>query len=756
MLNYDKYIEVNGHDSYTGKLKKVMVSAKKTYVLSAGEDGLIFVYKLNGTILEKCVKYYEDRAIEDVKPDDLEKIYKTDFEDDKESIEKLELEKPISLAKEVNIDIDPKTILSIQKAKLKAEEDAKQKQAMSKKDQMRADVEKLREQYNKILKANLNEKRSEIPPEFDEIVNVDHDYFETLSKQINDQIQEVCKELEYDKEKHRVAVEKLKAEYLNPLEYGITTLKGIKSTAFVRTFRLTKLAEFIEAGLKEQEELAKAETNKKKNLDTTEEDFDASGGNSPMVNSPLNLNKTKAGATFHIEPVKGKELKKTTAELNQEKRRQDRLLKKEEKESIKKMQPKDEDDPVYKAKMDAIVQNNGEKKLKSDENYDVPEEQRRDAKKQRYEMLLLAKGLYNIQKFHNDKVLALRDRKAAIIEKATQVNQRVAEINKILGKDEKLFQPTTDLAAEYPDKYYEIKDEDLIAHLQREKEQKEQNPDNERRNSEEAEVKHEDHYDAYLIERPKEISETVVVDENALPPERKDYVREKSTQETEQEKIRQIELLYEKDTLVSELNKEISDFDNEIETLQHMKLKLESDKKYGEMKLIMGYESLCMLKGLVDRDTELTERLGKCKQEKIAIAKQFNEIAQKMKDKEMVMNNLKEEKDQIMARFDELIPLNHKDREEMYSFFMRKIRRKAKPAEEEKPYFHFCIIFIEMMPKVMKKKMKYKKKVKKRKIKMLGMRMMMLKINLVGQIKNKTMLIRLLRKELKSLIWKIN
>ncbi len=683
----DRYVEVNGHDSYTGKLRRVVVNGKKTFVLSTGEDGLIFAYRLNGTAMGKLCDYLEGRPAEETKQEEVAAILAAPFEKDDEGTEKLDLDKSVSLSREVNQDINGKTALSLQRAKLQLEEDTKQKQAESKKQKMKVEVDKLRQEYERILKGNFSRDRATIDREFDDVINVDQEYFDTLKGEINAQIQEVCKELEYDEEKHKVAVEKLRTKYLDPLEYGVITLKGIKTGAFVRTFRLSKLAEFIEKNIREQEELARQENLKKEKLDTTEESFDASakGGASPM-GATHSMLKSKA-ATFHLEPMKEKEIKKTTAELNQEKRRRDRMQKREEKETIKKMQPTDDDDPAYKAKMDAIKSNKGDKKLKSDENYDVPEEQRRDAKKQRYEMILLQRGLHNIQKDLNDQILGLRDRKVAIVEKATQVNRRLAEINKSLGTQEDLFQPKIDESAEYPEKYYNVKDEDLIAYLQKQDKAKAESTE-QRPMSEDSEQKQEDYYDLYMVARPKDPQQEIHVEteEEKLPPERKDYVREKSPQEVEQESIHRIELVYEKECLQKELAEEIADFDLKLETVQHMKLKLESDKKYGEMKLIMSYESLCMLKGLVDRDTELTDRLSRCKQEKVGITKQFNDIAGKMKEKDMLINNLKEEKDQIMARFDELIPLNHPQRELLHEFFMRKIKRKAKAPEEEKAY----------------------------------------------------------------------
>ena len=682
MENLEKYVEVNAHDNYGGRLKKALVNSKKTYSLSTGDDGLIFVYSFNLGAFNNLLKYYAETEQEDLREEDIAKIMEENpLELDNEGIEGLSLEEPVSLTGEIDVDIDPKAVFSLQVAKLKSEEDAKEKMALSKREKTRAEIEALRVEYEKIIKKHLVDKTNESIKEYDEVANVDCEYFDTLNEEIQKQIQETCKELEYDTEKYKVAVRKLRTEYYDPLEYGIITIKGIKSEAFARTFRLTKLSEFVEKGLKEQEDLIRSENEKRERKDSSDDSIEGSVKGAAAAGDSPAATKIRPNP-FQLDKTKEKKVKKSTVEINQEKRRQDRLKKREEKEEIKRMEPKDEDDPVYKEKMDAITTNKGDKKLKSDPDYNVPEEQRKDANKQRYEMLLLTRGLYNIQKNHNEKLLELRDRKASIVKKFATINKRIKEINKVLGLQEELFQPQINEELEYPEKYYEIHDKDIISYLK--KQGKEEDEKNERRDSEDMEQKQDNYYDKYLIEQPKDTTEIEDEDEVRLPPGRKDYTYEKSLQEIEQQKIREIELLYEKETLKEELEKEVKEFDTEIETLQHAKMKSESDKKYGEMKLIIGFEALILLKGLVDRDVELTERLGKFKEEKLEIAKQFNEIAKAMNEKEVVMNNLKEEKEQIIARFDELIPLNHPARQLLHSFFERKIKRKKR--EEEKLY----------------------------------------------------------------------
>jgi hypothetical protein len=73
--------------------------------------------------------------------------------------------------------------------------------------------------------------------------------------------------------------------------------------------------------------------------------------------------------------------------------------------------------------------------------------------------------------------------------------------------------------------------------------------------------------------------------------------------------IRQIELQYEKTKIKEEIDKTVNDFDDEIGEMQKEKYRLESDLKNAELKLILLFEELIILKSLEDRDQELTKRL---------------------------------------------------------------------------------------------------------------------------------------------------
>jgi len=91
--------------------------------------------------------------------------------------------------------------------------------------------------------------------------------------------------------------------------------------------------------------------------------------------------------------------------------------------------------------------------------------------------------------------------------------------------------------------------------------------------------------------------------------------------ESEFEEIRKIELMFEKEQKQKEIAEITSQFDEEIKEMQKEKYRLESDLKNAEMKLILFFEELILLKSMEEKDKKLTKRLAQCRQEKGEILK---------------------------------------------------------------------------------------------------------------------------------------
>ena len=111
--------------------------------------------------------------------------------------------------------------------------------------------------------------------------------------------------------------------------------------------------------------------------------------------------------------------------------------------------------------------------------------------------------------------------------------------------------------------------------------------------------------------------------------------------------------------------------------MQKEKYRLESDLKNAEMKLILYYEELIILKSMEQRDQELTKSLAGCRQEKGQILKEINNISKSLRDKKKEIDAIKEQEDDLMTRFHQLCQEGSEHYEDIRKFFEKIIRSKA-------------------------------------------------------------------------------
>ena len=84
--------------------------------------------------------------------------------------------------------------------------------------------------------------------------------------------------------------------------------------------------------------------------------------------------------------------------------------------------------------------------------------------------------------------------------------------------------------------------------------------------------------------------------------ERKGKKTQDSEIENEMKNIQSIELQYERDQINNEIESMLTNFDDEIREMQKEKYRLESDLKNAEMKLILYFEELILLKSMESKD----------------------------------------------------------------------------------------------------------------------------------------------------------
>ena len=129
----------------------------------------------------------------------------------------------------------------------------------------------------------------------------------------------------------------------------------------------------------------------------------------------------------------------------------------------------------------------------------------------------------------------------------------------------------------------------------------------------------------------------------------------------------------------------IQEFDEEIKEMQKEKYRLESDLKNAEIKLILLFEELILLKSMEQKDHELTQQLTSNRQEKGLIMKEITDITKKLKERKKEISNIEHDDKMLRVRFDELCPEGTAKHAEILGFYERitKKRRKIEKVEKE-------------------------------------------------------------------------
>lgn len=128
----------------------------------------------------------------------------------------------------------------------------------------------------------------------------------------------------------------------------------------------------------------------------------------------------------------------------------------------------------------------------------------------------------------------------------------------------------------------------------------------------------------------------------------------------------------------------INTFDEEIKEMQKEKYRLESDLKNAEMKLVLYFEELILLKSMEGRDQELTKALAKCRQDKGQILREINEISKQLREKKVAIDGIKAREEDLMVKFHDLCPEGSDKYDEIRKFFEKIIKRRNNRKPKDK------------------------------------------------------------------------
>ena len=525
-------------------------------------------------------------------------------------------------------DITEAGAYSIEEEKLKAEHDAEVAKAEASKDNVRQYLEQLRSEFNE-----LKGKNGELAPsaqlteaEFD----LDPELGAVLEAERQAKLDSADAEMAWDRERTQRHLEKLNKRYIDMMVVDGIELIGFRNEHSITSFKVTKLPAEMEETLTATIEEADAGDV----VATSQEETAVAEGEEAVAEGEEPI--TEGGETAKIETAEN--------ENKHEMRKEARLARKAEKGALMSERPDDSyENPEDVAAITWAKQNMGDFKLKTDSDYVVPEAQRVNAEKKRREMVLLETSVYKIKMGFNERFLALRDLKKRIVMSVQDDANDVAAIESELADGEELEGELAKLELDYtefPEERINAASGEAVEDV------------------------------AEAADAPAETD-----DEDMDIPE-----IEESELEQLEAIARQKSMLYERSAIIKRVEQSIVAFDTALDELRRERFTLAADLKTTEMKLLLLYQELKLLKDFELRELVLTNKLVAKQNDRNSALVAMEECQGKLEENKVKVEELLKVDGQIMKEFKEALGENNPFYEQLFKTFKRKIKR-VKPKE---------------------------------------------------------------------------
>ncbi|XP_052720233.1 cilia- and flagella-associated protein 44-like isoform X2 [Crassostrea angulata] len=645
------YWQLNLHDNNYGRIVKVAASPDEKMLLSAGYDGNFFLYDIM----------------------DQEKV------DQKVAEAKAKLPSAKKAGEIVNVDdIEDPNAYSIEDAKQKAEHDKMMKIADEKKKDVRRQIAKLRRQFKSILEQNEG-----LPPHLQlrkEEFELDKDIKLELDKQKHDRIDIVRKELAWEAEKQRIALEKLRKRYKDVVECERIVVKAFKTPHEVASFRAAKLSDdFYQM---------KADFERRKTMTMVKDDItrdptrDLLGGKSTHTDDHTEAggkagDQAGAKVTTTLKGSMGERINKALYKV--EEKKQKRAARRAQWEELYNTKPDDDyEDPADVAAIKEAKDNMGDYKLKTAKDYVVPDHLRMNVEKARGRLLIL-KDLIHEHKYNfNLRLLKIRDKKLSVIEEIRELVANLEDVQSHLARDKHKKIPP--IPRMYPDEMPEKKLEytrDTLLAFKKEMETKEKeakgggggfggfggfgNTDTAK--------------DKGGSPTPKP---STIMSESKGGEGEELIEFDTSPLEMEMKEAMEIKLIYDQDRLLKRIEELLLNFDAELRLLRHDKFKLDIVMKNADLRQVTLFEEFVLLKEYEKREDVMEAKVTGKQQEKLEMQAKIIELQGKQDLKKKEIEKLQEKEKQLYAQFQASLGDNNKFADYLTKVFKKKIKRAKK------------------------------------------------------------------------------
>ncbi|XP_053372820.1 cilia- and flagella-associated protein 44-like [Mercenaria mercenaria] len=605
------------HDNFYGHITGLMQSYDGSTLISTGADGNFFQFSVMGQ--EKIdQKIAENKA----KLPSAKKLDESNLPDDIE---------------------DPKAY-SIEEAKQKAEHDKMMKEAEEKKREVRRHVAKMRRMFKQLLEQN-DSLPKDLRLHKDEF-EMDREIKLELERHKREKIEVVRKELAWESEKQRIALEKLRKRFKDVVECDRIVVKAFESSHEVASFRASKLSDDFYI---RKAEFERKRTQLTKDDITRDPTRDLLTGATRKTDSTGQIgekpeDQTGAKVITTLKGSMGERITKALYKVEEKKKK--RAERKAQWEELYETKPDDDyEDPADISAIKEAKDNMGDYKLKTANDYVVPDHLRMNVDKARGRLLVLKDLIHENKYEFNQRLLACRDKKIQVIE---EIKDLTAELELVHANLEaSLVKPVPPVPVMHPDEMPEKKLE---------------------------------YTRETLIAFKKEMAE-------------KATAAKKGTQESGgfggfggfgggggDKKTKR--LTYEQDRLLNRIADLLKNFDAELRLLRHDKFRLDIIMKNADLRQVTLFEELVLLKEYEKREDVLAEKVTNKQQEKLDMQAKIVDVTSKLEVKKKDIEKLQEREKALHAQFVASLGENNKFADYLTKVFKKRIKRSKKKATE--------------------------------------------------------------------------
>ncbi|XP_045641123.1 cilia- and flagella-associated protein 44 isoform X3 [Ursus americanus] len=657
-LMIEDYWHFNIHDNNYGCIKGISTSFDDRFLVTTGADSNIFVF----TIFSEF----------ELKKDIRAKVPSPRFGIETEPIPE---------------DIEDPKAYSIENARRKREHDKLMKEVEEIKAGKREKLKALRNEFWKLLEMNqgLPKHMQFKQTDFD----IDSKIRAEIGRKTAFKIQQVEKELAWEKEKHQLGLMKLQNRFRESLESDTIVVHAIQSDHKISSYRLVKPSKYSKSkrtSLSDRR-TSKMERFEKEGAGRKDSQKDTDGRISVEEESIIEKGKKFRPKTLS-EIIVENQIEKTRKLILKAERAQLKIQqRKKEWEDLYKSKPQDDfEDPKDVQAIKEAQLYMGDFNLKTASDYKIPEHMRINAAKKEEELGHLDSVAHSKKKNMNKCILSLRDLKVAVIEEIQCLVQELKDIQSTLHVSKHIPIPQVPQIhpEEVPEKRFQYDEETLLNFKRQQmKIQDETSSQLEQGGSAGSgggflrlsSRKDGDLTTRDSLSRSSKASAFCVDTAKLLEFEKADPI----DIELEIMKRDEIKYLYMQQYLTNRIKELIVTFDAELRVLRHQKLKLDTQMKLSDLHHVTLFQEMLLLKNFEKQENVLQERVNSLDKEEQDMQWKINETLKEMEEKKNEIAKLQDQEKALYAGFQAALGENNK----FANFLMKVLKKRIKRVKKK-------------------------------------------------------------------------